>query len=195
MKTAQKMQEVEETQKSHTPEDIQQLDNELVLFHSVIIDYEYLLNLVTKTAHQPQEQRIRALRKIVDLIGSHSNLIEQKEDLLEYFEPISQFDWSQAETLERLNENIERFRVEKYQCQQIGIAQKHRLNPEALKAFVETIITRMIFDGEKLTELMEPLDLDWKERSQAETALMKDLIPVLKKFAQGDEISGLSAYE
>ena len=131
----------------------------------------------------------------MDLIGSHSNLIEQKEDLLEYFQPISEFDWSQAETFERLNENIERFRVEKYQCQQIGIAQKHRLNPEALKAFVETIITRMIFDGEKLTELMEPLDLDWKERSQAETALMKDLIPVLKKFAQGNEISGLSAYE
>ena len=195
LKAAQKMQEVEETQKSQTPEDIQQLDNELVLFHSVIIDYEYILNLVTKTADQPQEQRIRALRKIVDLIRSHSNLIEQKEDLLEYFEPISEFDWSQAETLERLMKNIERFRVEKYQCQQIGIAQKHRLKPEALKTFVETIITRMIFDGEKLTELMEPLDLDWKERGQAETALMKDLIPVLKKFAQGDEISGLSAYE
>jgi len=42
---------------------------------------------------------------------------------------------------------------------------------------------------------MEPLKLGWKQRSKAETALMNDLIPLLKKQAQVREISGLSAYE
>jgi type I restriction enzyme R subunit len=53
----------------------------------------------------------------------------------------------------------------------------------------------MIFDGEKLTDLLEPLDLGWKQRSKAETALMKDLVPLLKKQAGEREISGLAAYE
>ena len=64
-----------------------------------------------------------------------------------------------------------------------------------LKTFVENILARMIFDGEKLTDLLIPLELSWKERSQRELSLMEDLIPQLKKLAQGAEISGLEAYE
>jgi len=43
--------------------------------------------------------------------------------------------------------------------------------------------------------LSEPLDLSWKVRRVKELALMEDLVPQLKKFAQGREISGLAAYE
>jgi type I restriction enzyme R subunit len=53
----------------------------------------------------------------------------------------------------------------------------------------------MIFDGEKLTDLLQPLDLNWKERRVKELALMEDLVPQLIKLAQGREISGLAAYE
>jgi type I restriction enzyme R subunit len=42
---------------------------------------------------------------------------------------------------------------------------------------------------------MAPLDLGWKARAQAETALMVELIPLLTKRSQGREIPGLSAYE
>ncbi len=52
----------------------------------------------------------------------------------------------------------------------------------------------MIFDGEELGDLMAPLGLGWKARTQAELALMEDLQPLLTKRAQGREISGLSAY-
>jgi type I restriction enzyme R subunit len=64
-----------------------------------------------------------------------------------------------------------------------------------LKTFVEKIMSRMIFDGEKLTDLLEPLELSWKERRVKELALMEDLVPQLKKLAQGRDISGLAAYE
>ena len=53
----------------------------------------------------------------------------------------------------------------------------------------------MIFDGEQLSDLFAPRELGWKERGKAELALMADLLPLLEKFAQGHEISGLSAYE
>lgn len=52
-----------------------------------------------------------------------------------------------------------------------------------------------LFDGERLSELMAPLGLGWKTRTQAELALVDDLTPLLHKQAQGREISGLSPYE
>ena len=53
----------------------------------------------------------------------------------------------------------------------------------------------MIFDGEKLGELLVPLDLGWKARSQKALALMEDLIRLLEKRAEGRDISELTAYE
>ena len=53
----------------------------------------------------------------------------------------------------------------------------------------------MIFDGEQLTDLLAPLELGWKARTQKELALMDDLVPLLRKRAQGRDISGLNAYE
>lgn len=64
-----------------------------------------------------------------------------------------------------------------------------------MDAFVKEIVEREIFDGEKLNDLLAPLELGWKARTQKELALMDDLIPILKKLAEGHEISGLSAYE
>ena len=75
------------------------------------------------------------------------------------------------------------------------IAHQHGLQTADLKAFVDAIMSRMIFDGEELTDLLQPLQLSWKERRVKELALMEDLVPQLKKIAQGREISGLAAYE
>jgi type I restriction enzyme R subunit len=64
-----------------------------------------------------------------------------------------------------------------------------------LQAFVDEIMGRMIFDGEKLSDLLAPLDLAWRERTMKELELMDDLIPLLKKLAGGRTIAGLNAYE
>ena len=75
------------------------------------------------------------------------------------------------------------------------IASRHGLQTAHFKAFVEDILNRMIFDGEKLTDLSAPLELSWKERRVEELALMEDLMPQLKKLVQGRDIAGLAAYE
>lgn len=76
-----------------------------------------------------------------------------------------------------------------------ALSEMHGLPITALKAFVDTILARRIFDGEQLTELLAPLELGWKARTQKELALMSDLLPLLKKRAGGREIAGLKAYE
>jgi len=77
----------------------------------------------------------------------------------------------------------------------VEAAGKHGLEPESLQFFVDEVMDRMIFDGEKLSDLMAPLDLRWKERIKKELELMEDLTPLLKKLAGGRGIAGLSAYE
>jgi type I restriction enzyme R subunit len=76
-----------------------------------------------------------------------------------------------------------------------AMASKHHLATASLQTFVDGILDRMIFDGEQLSDLMAPLDLGWKARTQAELALMEDCAPYLTKRAGGRDISGLSAYE
>ncbi|REC53632.1 type I restriction endonuclease subunit R, partial [Rhodosalinus sediminis] len=75
------------------------------------------------------------------------------------------------------------------------IAEKHDLSVEALQGFVDHILGRYIFDPDALTELFRPMDLGWKVRARAELALMEDLIPLLRRKAEGREISGLEVYE
>jgi type I restriction enzyme, R subunit len=98
-------------------------------------------------------------------------------------------------TAKQLNAMFEAFKEDKYKQELADIAHKYGLQTAALNAFVEKIMDRMIFDGEKLTDLLAPLELGWKERRTKELALMTDLVPHLKKLAQGHEISGLKAYE
>ena len=69
------------------------------------------------------------------------------------------------------------------------------LATDALQTFVDGILQRMIFDGEQLGDLMTPLGLGWRARTHAELALMAELTPLLRKRAQGRDISGLNAYE
>ncbi len=82
-----------------------------------------------------------------------------------------------------------------YAVTQRTVAEKHGIEPAALKSFTDAVLLRMVFDGDLLGDLLAPQELGWKARTQKELALMEDMIPLFRKLAQGREISGLSAYE
>ena len=92
-------------------------------------------------------------------------------------------------------EGYQKFKAEKSSKELVSISQRCGIEPGSLEAFVNGIMERMIFDGEKLIDLLEPLNLNWRERTQKELELMGELIPLLKKMADGQEIVGLKAYE
>ena len=118
--------------------------------------------------------------------------MDEQEDLTEY---INSLDWESGQDEKSLRDGYEKFKTDKNEKIVYYISDKYGLKKNDLVAFIENILTRMIFDGEKLTDLMETLDLGWKERREKELALMEDLIPLLKKQTQGRVISGLEAYE
>ncbi|MCF6171836.1 MAG: type I restriction endonuclease subunit R [Bacteroidales bacterium] len=192
IETAKQLREIQQKEGDNAPEDIQQLDFEFVLFASAVIDYDYIMNLIADSTQQKPAKQKMTKAQVISLLKSNSNLMDEEEDLTDY---INSLDWNSGKDVDSLRTGYETFKVEKYNKEMAAIANKHGLKTADLKNFAENIMNRMIFDGEKLTDLMEPLELGWKQRSKAETALMDDLVPQLKKLAQGREISGLAAYE
>jgi type I restriction enzyme R subunit len=192
IETAKQLRTIQQKEGDQAPPDIQQLDFEFILFASAIIDYDYIMNLIADSTQKKPSKQKMTKAQIISLLSSNANLMEEQEDLTEY---INSLDWNSGQDVETLRNGYDKFKDDKYNEELAEIANKNGLETKDLKVFVEQIMSRMIFDGEKLTDLLEPLGLRWKERQTKELALMKDLVPLLKKLAQEREISGLAAYE
>lgn len=192
IETAKQLREIQQKDGDQALPEIQQLDFEFVLFASAVIDYDYIMSLIADSTQKKPAKQKMTKTQVISLLSSNANLMDEQEDLTEY---INGLDWNSGQDVETLRKGYDSFKDDKYNKELAAIAHQHGLQTADLKNFVEKIISRMIFDGEKLTDLLEPLELSWKERRVKELALMTDLVPQLKKLAQGREISGLAAYE
>ena len=191
--------EQEKEAHSISPE-VEGLDFEFVLFSSAIIDYDYIMALISQytQSNVPKKEKMTK-KELIDLIASTSNLMDERKDIEEYIEELDRFIKSSEENKglseKEVMEGYQKFKTEKSSKELISISQRYGIEPESLKTFVNGIMERMIFDGEKLIDLLEPLNLSWRERTQKELELMDELVPLLKKMADGREIVGLKAYE
>ncbi len=123
---------------------VDQLDFEFVLFASSVIDYDYIMGLMSRFSQQGLQgggKQKMTKDELLGLILSDAKFMNEREDIAAYI--------------------------------------------HTLKA------------GEGLSEaaIREGYTKFKKEKDSAELALMKELVPLLQKRAQGREISGLSAYE
>ncbi|WP_047790783.1 type I restriction endonuclease subunit R [Tenacibaculum mesophilum] len=190
--TAKRLQAEQNKQGDKAPEDVQQLDFEFVLFSSAVIDYDYIIGLIAKyTQNKPSKHKMTR-EELINLLGSSANLMDEREDIIAY---INTLEVGNGLDEKDIREGYQKFKDEKSAKEIQTIADKHNLTKESLNEFINEIMNRMIFDGEKLTDLLEPLELGWKDRRVKELALMEDLVPLLNKLAQGREIAGLNAYE
>ncbi|PWC51182.1 DEAD/DEAH box helicase [Azospirillum sp. TSA6c] len=174
-----------------TPE-ADQLDFEFVLFASAVIDYDYIMGLIARYSEATPGKQTMSREELINLILSDAKLMGEREDITAYINSLTP---GEGLSEKAIRDGYNRFKANKNAAELAGIAGKHGLATEALQDFVDTILQRMIFDGEALTDLMEPLGLNWKARRVKELDLMADLMPVLLKRAGDHEISGLSAYE
>jgi len=192
LETAQQLKAQQDKSGDKASPEVQQLDFEFVLFASAVIDYDYIMNLIASYTQQVSGKQTMTREELIGLIQADAKFIDERENIAAYIKKLR--------TGEALNENdirqgYEQFKIEKNAGELAEIATKHGLEAAALQAFVDRIMQRLIFDGEQLSDLLAPLGLGWKARTERELALMEDLVPLLRKLAQGHEISGLSAYE
>ncbi|MBZ9857979.1 type I restriction endonuclease subunit R [Mesorhizobium sp. CA13] len=172
--------------------EVDQLDFEFVLFASAVIDYDYIMGLIARFSQAAPGKQKMSREQLVGLIQSDANFMNESEDIAAY---IATLKAGEGLSEKAIREGYTRFKAEKEAAVLGDIADKHGITTSALQTFVDGILQRMIFDGEQLTDLMEPLGLNWKARRVKELDLMADLLPMLIKRAKGREISGLSAYE
>jgi len=173
-------------------EKLQQLEFELVLFSSSVIDYDYIMSLIASTTDDKAATQKMTRQQLIDMISASANMMNERDDIVDY---INSLPASESLNEKAIRQGYQQFKAQKSAKELKQMAQKHGLTSEALQSFVDAIMDRMIFDGEQLTDLLAPLELGWKERRINELALMEDLIPLLHKLAQGRDISGLAAYE
>ncbi|MFY3653401.1 type I restriction endonuclease subunit R [Achromobacter xylosoxidans] len=190
--TAQRLKEKQDTGGDKTDPTVQQLDFEFVLFASSIIDYDYIMALIARYSSQTPGKQKMSREQLIGLIEADAKFIDERDDIAEY---ISTLEVGKALDEKAIRGGFDSFKAEKHAKALANVAAKHSLNATALQAFVEATLRRMVFDGDQLRELFAPLEMGWKARTKAELTLMEDLIPLLKKLAQGREISGLGAYE
>jgi type I restriction enzyme, R subunit len=189
--TAQRLKDKQD-KKLEAPPEVQALDFEFVLFASAIIDYDYIMNLLARYSQQKPGKDTKTREQAVALVASDSKFVGEKDDLTAY---IATLKAGEGLSVKQIRAGYDAFRAEKDAQQVQALASAHSLPPTNLQAFVDTTLQRLIFDGERLSDLFAPLNLGWKLRAQKEESLMTELIPVLKKRAAGRDISGLRAYE
>ncbi len=192
LETAQRLKDKQD--KGNRDDDpVQQLDFEFVLFASSVIDYDYIMVLIAQYTQNPSaKQKKMSREQLIGLLASSANLMDEREDITAY---INQLKAGVSLNEKEIRTGFDAFKAAKAAQSLSNMAAKHQLESSALQSFVDAILRRMIFDGEQLSDLLSSRELGWKERSKAELALMEDLLPLLKKLAQGREISGLNAYE
>jgi type I restriction enzyme R subunit len=192
LETAQRL-KAEQSRPGPTPSpEVQELDFEFVLFASADIDYDYIMDLLARYSQQPPGKQKMSREQLIGLIQADAKFLDERETITEY---VRTLEAGQGLNDQEIRAGYQRFKAEKNAQELAEIAGKHGLETARLQTFVDAILQRMVFDGEQLTGLLEPLGLNWKARRVKELALMEDLVPLLKKRTAGRDISGLSAYE
>ena len=171
---------------------IEELDFEFVLFASAVIDYDYIMALLARYSQQAPTKQTMNREQLIGLIQADAKFMDERDTITDY---VRKLQAGQGLDEETIRAGYQRFKVERIAAELATVAQKHGLPADRLQTFVDTMLQRMVFDGERLTELMQALGLGWRERRVKELALMDDLVPILKKRAAGRDISGLNAYE
>ncbi len=191
LEAAQDLKHKQDQHNEDTDDEVQQLDFEFVLFASAVIDYDYIMGLIAKSTQGTSKEKMTR-KELIDMISGQANLMEERDDIIDY---INSLAVGEALDEKQIRTGYQTFKAQKSANELNEMAISHGLEPQSLQVFVSTIMDRMIFDGEQLSDLLAPLELGWKDRTKKELALMEDLVPHLHKLAQGREISGLAAYE
>ena len=193
LETAKQLKKQQDRTKEGENPQIENVDFEFVLFASTLIDYDYIMELIARLSGGTTSKQKMTKEQIISLIKSSSNLLEERDDIIAYLNSLK--EGVNGKTVKQIKEEYEIFKTDKYAKELLTIADKHNISAKALEVFVNEIIDRKIFDGEKLNDLLAPLNLGWRDRTKKELALMEDVTPLLKRLSAGQEISGLSAYD
>ena len=176
----------------NVPPEVEELDFEFVLFASATIDYDYIMQLLADFSQDTPGKQTMTREQLVSVVAAEAKFADQRDQITAYIKTLQA---GAGLSKDEIISGYEKFKATAEEKELMAISEKHGIASAALTDFTEEILRRLVFDGERLTDLMAPLELGWKERRTRELALMDDLVPLLKLRANQQTISGLSGYE
>jgi len=70
-------------------DELEELDFEFVLFASAVIDYDYIMDLISQySSSKPQKEKITK-EQLIGILKSNSNLLDEKDDMIEYINSLN----------------------------------------------------------------------------------------------------------
>lgn len=190
--------ELRQKQAAESPDDgseptdvMQDIDFELVLFASAIIDYDYIISLIARMVNEKEPERREVTREeIVALLRSHSNLPEDREDILEF---VGHPEAINGRTADEISDEFRRFREAKWHRQLQELAHRHGVDQGRLSDFIQSTLDVMRYDDSHLSDLFTDEGLGWRDRVTKKNALRADLVPLIRLRAAGQAIDNLPA--
>lgn len=163
-------------------------DFQLYLFSRVLIDYDYIMRLISDFTQQPAgAKKALTLQQIQEIIESDAKFALDQEDLLAYVDSIQ----NSVLTEEQVKAGFRQFQKDKRYRALDKLAQSVGLEPVVLRELVDTAISKGAWDSLALSEVMKPIYPGWKERMEKEKALKEALRPVVDGLSGGREVRGL----
>lgn len=170
---------------------MQDIDLELVLFASALINYDYIISLISRMVNEEEPERREVTREeIVALLRSHSNLPEDREDILEF---VRHPEAINGRTADEISDEFSRFREAKWHRLVHEMAQRHGVEQGRLSDFIKSTLDVMRYDDSHLSDLFTDEGLGWRDRVTKKNALRADLVPLIRLRAAGQTIDNLPA--
>lgn len=166
-------------------------DFELSLFSSALVDYDYIMRLLSKYTDTHFEKVQITKKQLLDILAGSVDLMNEREYLKAFIEE----ELSQGSGMSELEirRRYKEFKNERFNQKIAVIAQQFNIDKEALEHFVSETAKLLRLDEDALRELLSHID-NWKQRKAAKENLIKELHPLLTLLSSGNTIEGLNAY-
>jgi len=110
LEIAKQLKEVQEKEGDRAPENIQQLDFEFVLFASALVDYDYIMNLISKYTQGTAKKQKMTREQLIGVLSSSANLMEEREDMIDY---IKTLEFGKGLSEQEIKDGYQQFKAEK----------------------------------------------------------------------------------
>ena len=177
-------------QTEYTPEE-DNIDYELSLFSSALVDYDYIMRLLARYTDTHFERVHLTREQLLNMLSGSVDLMNEREYLKAFInEELQQGSgWSELEIRNRYKE----FKNSCINQKIADVAQAFNIDPTALEDFVSETVKLRRIDENTFANLLSHID-NWKQRKAAKEGLIASLNPLFTLLSNGSTIEGLNAY-
>ena len=123
------------------------------------------MNLIADFSTNKPDKKSMSREELIGLISGDSKFMDERDDITQYVRTLKAGEGLGEAAIRAGYDN---FKHKKAAVALNEISVMHGIANDSLQLFFETILMRKIFDGEQLTELLAPLEPEWKAKTQKE---------------------------